>query len=193
MRTLNATVQSQLDAGRVSIRQLVKISLGSGDYGFAMSVQPITFSGLEYKALGLIEVSDLRLAPGTSADDFTVVLPASVDDGMIPAVLDGFFSEAYTDRAVTIIDAYLNVDTNALITGITMRSGYIEHVQLLRNVDGGSRFEVECGSRAIDYSRRNGRLSSDVDQKRRSSGDKFFEHTNQAGRTQLYWGRVKPS
>jgi hypothetical protein len=193
MRTLNATVEAQLAAGRVSIRQLVKLSLGSGDYGFAMSVQPITFSGLEYKPLGVIEVSDLRLAPGTTADDFTVVLPASVEDGMLPAVLDGFFSEAFTDRPVSIIDAYLNVDTGALITGITMRSGYIDHVRLLRNVEGGSRFEIECTSRAIDYSRRNGRLSSDLDQRRRSSGDKFFEHTNQTGRTQLYWGRVKPS
>jgi hypothetical protein len=193
MRTLNATVEAQLAAGRVSIRQLVKLSLGSGDYGFAMSVQPITYSGLEYKPLGVIEVSDLRLAPGTTADDFTVVLPASVDDGMLPAVLDGFFSEAFTDRPVSIIDAYLNVDTGALITGITMRSGYIDHVRLLRNVEGGSRFEIECTSRAIDYSRRNGRLSSDLDQRRRSSGDKFFEHTNQTGRTQWYWGRVKPS
>jgi hypothetical protein len=193
MRTFNATVQGQLDAGRVSIRQLVKVSLGSGDYGFAMSVQPITFSGLEYQALGLIEVSDIRLAPGTSADDFTVVLPASVEDGMIPAVLDGFFSEAFTDRPITIIDAYLNADTGALITGITMRYGYIDFVRLLSNVEGGDRFEVECTSRAIDYSRRNGRLSNDLDQKRRSAGDKFFEHTNQTGRTQLYWGRAKPS
>jgi hypothetical protein len=193
MRTLNATVEAQLAAGRVSIRQLVKLSLGSGDYGFAMSVQPITYSGLEYKPLGVIEISDLRLAPGTTADDFTVVLPASVEDGMLPAVLDGFFSEAYTDRPVSIIDAYLNADTGALITGITMRSGYIDHVRLLRNVESGSRFEIECTSRAIDYSRRNGRLSSDLDQRRRSSGDKFFEHTNQTGRTQLPWGRAKLS
>jgi hypothetical protein len=191
MRTFNATVQGQLDAGRVSIRQLVKLTLGSGDYGFALSVQPITFSGLEYKALGVIDVSDLDFSTGTSANDFTIRLPASTDDGMLPAVLDGFFVEDYRDRPVTVIDAYLNADTGALITGITVKYGYIDQVRLVRNVDGGAWYELECLSRAIDYSRRNGRLANDVDQKRRSAGDKFFEHTAQTGRVQVYWGRVK--
>jgi hypothetical protein len=191
MRTFNATVQGQLDAGRVSIRQLVKLELGSGSYGFALSVQPITFSSLEYKALGLIEVSDLRLAPGTTADDFTVRLPASTDDGMLPAVLDGFFSEDYRDRPVILYDAYLHADTGALITAIEMRRGLIDQVRLIRNVDGGASYELECVSRAIDYSRRNGRLANDVDQQRRASGDRFFSHTAQTGRVQIYWGRVK--
>jgi hypothetical protein len=191
MRSINATVETQLAAGRVSIRQLVKLELGSGSYGFALSVEPITFSSLEYKALGIIEVSDLRLAPGTSADDFTIRLPASTDDGMLPAVLDGFFAEDYRDRPVTIYDAYLNADTGALITAIEMRRGYIDQVRLIRNVDGGAAYELECLSRAIDYSRRNGRLASDVDQQRRSSGDRFFSHTAQTGRVQVYWGRVR--
>jgi hypothetical protein len=191
MRSINATVETQLAAGRVSIRQLVKLSLGSGDYGFAQSVQPITYSALEYKALGLIDVSDLRLAPGTSADDFTVRLPASTDDGMLPAVLDGFFAEDYRDRPVTIYDAYLHADTGALVTAIEMRRGLIDQVRYTRNVDGGATYELECLSRAIDYSRRNGRLASDVDQQRRSSGDRFFEHTAQTGRVQIYWGRVR--
>jgi hypothetical protein len=141
MRSINATVTSQLAAGAFSIRQLVKLELGGGTYGFALSVQPITYSALEYKALGLIDVSDVRMAYGTSADDFTIRLPASTDDGMLPAVLDGY--------------------------------------------------ELECLSRAIDYSRRNGRLASDVDQQRRSSGDRFFSHTAQTGRVQVYWGRVR--
>lgn len=191
MRTFNATVQAQLDAGRVSIRQLVKLGLASGEYGFALSVQPITFSGLEYKALGIIDVSDLDFSTGTSANDFTIRLPASTDDGMLPAVLDGFFAEDYRDRPVTVIDAYLNADTGALITGITVKYGYIDQVRLVRNVDEGSWYELECLSRAIDYSRRNGRLANDVDQKRRSAGDKFFEHTAQTGRVQIPWGRVR--
>ena len=191
MRTINATVSSQLAAGAVSIRQLVKFSLGSGEYGFALSVQPITFSGLEYKALGVVDVSDIRLAPGTSADDFTVRLPASTDDGLLPAVLDGFFAEDYRDRPVTLYDAYLNADTGALITAIEMRRGYIEQVRLIRNVDGGAVYELECLSRAIDYSRRNGRLANDVDQQRRSTGDRFFSHTAQTGRVQIYWGRAR--
>jgi hypothetical protein len=191
MRTFNATVQAQLDAGRVSIRQLVKITLGSGDYGFALSVEPITYSALEYKALGIVDVSDVQFSSGTSANDFTIRLPASTDDPLLPAVLDGFFTEDYRDRPVTVIDAYLNADTGALITGITVKYGYIDQVRLLRNVDDGSWYELECLSRSIDYSRRNGRLANDVDQKRRSSGDKFFEHTAQTGRVQIYWGRVK--
>lgn len=191
MRTFNATVAAQLAAGRVSIRQLVKLGLGSGEYGFALSVEPITYGGLEYKALGIVDVSDVDFSIGTSANDFTIRLPASTDDDRLPAVLDGFFVEDYRDRPVTVIDAYLHADTGALITGITTKYGYIDQVRLIRNVDGGSWYELECLSRAIDYSRRNGRLANDVDQKRRSAGDKFFEHTAQSGRVQIYWGRVK--
>jgi hypothetical protein len=191
MRTIDSTVTSQLAAGRFSIRQLVKLELGSGSYGFALSVQPITYSSLEYKALGVIDVSDVRMAYGTSADDFTIRLPASTDDGMLPAVLDGFFVEDYRDRPVTLYDAYLHIDTGALITAIEMRRGYIDQVRLVRNVDGGSVYELECLSRAIDYSRRNGRLANDVDQQRRSSGDRFFSHTAQTGRVQIYWGRAR--
>ena len=191
MRSFNATVTTQLAAGRVSIRQLVKLGLGSGEYGFALSVQPITYSALEYKALGIIDVSDLDFNTGTSANDFTIRLPASTDDPMLPAVLDGFFVEDYRDRPVTVIDAYLNADTGALITGITVKYGYIDQVRLARNVDGGAVYEVECLSRAIDYSRRNGRLANDIDQQRRSASDRFFSHTTQIGRVQVYWGRVK--
>jgi hypothetical protein len=191
MRSINATVTAQLAAGAFSIRQLVKLELGGGTYGFALSVQPITYSALEYKALGVIDVSDVRMAYGTSADDFTIRLPASTEDGLLPAVLDGFFAEDYRDRPVTLYDAYLHIDTGALITAIEMRRGYIDQVRYTRNVDGGAVYEVECLSRAVDYSRRNGRLANDVDQKRRSSGDKFFEHTAQTGRVQVYWGRVR--
>lgn len=191
MRTINATVETQLAAGRFIIRQLVKLELGGGTYGFALSVQPITYSALEYKALGLIDISDLGASVGTSAQDFTVRLPASTDDGMLPSVLDGFFAEDYRDRPVTVYDAYLHADTGVLVTAIEMRRGLIDRVRYSRNVDGGATYELECLSRAIDYSRRNGRLASDIDQQRRSSGDRFFSHTAQTGRVQIYWGKVK--
>jgi hypothetical protein len=191
MRTIDSTVSAQLAAGLFSIRQLIRLELGSGAYGLAVSVQPIVFGGLTYEPLGAVEVSDLQFAPGTSALDFTLKLPASSDDATLPSILTNLFSEDYRDRPVRLFDAYLHSSTGALITAIEIRRGYIDHIRHISEPEEGALYEVECLSRAIDYSRRNGRLANDLDQKRRSSGDKFFEHATQTGRVQIYWGRVK--
>jgi hypothetical protein len=191
MRTINSTVESQLESGRFSIRKLIKLALGSGNYGLALSIQPITFTGLEYKALGILGDSSIEFSSGTSAQDFTLMLPQSVEGDASPEILRNFFYEDYRDRPVSIYDAYLNVDTGDLITAIEIRRGYIDRVRYTETEENGAVYELECFSRAIDYSRRNGRLANDVDQQRRSSGDRFFSHTAQTGRQQIYWGRVK--
>jgi len=192
MRSFGTTINNQLDDGRIAVAGLIKFVLGSGSYGFAKSVEPITYSALEYKPLGLISVSDIAYVPGTVAQDFLVRLPASPDDGFTPAVLQGFWSEDYRGRAVTVMDAHFNIDTGALVDVITMRAGYIDQVRMRRTRDGGAVFEAECLSRAIDYSRQNGRLANHEDQQRRSAGDLFYQHLSETGRVQTYWGRNRP-
>ena len=191
MRTIDSTVAAQLAAGRFSIRQLIRLELGSGNYGLAISVQPIVYASLTYQPLGAVDVSDLQFSSGTSAQDFTLRLPASTDDDRLPSVLSGLFAESYRDRPVRLFDAYLHNDTGALITAIEIRRGLIDQVRLVRNFEGGAVYEVECLSRAIDYSRRNGRLANDVDQQRRSASDRFFSHTTQTGRVKVFWGRER--
>lgn len=191
MRSINATISSQLDAGTVIVRELVRISLGSGDYGFVRSVEPITISGLEYKALGILDVSDFEFAAGTNAQPFTIRLPASNDDGRLPAILADLLSEDYRDRPVTVFDAHRNVSTGAYIATLTTRYGRINQLRYVKTKDGGASYVLECLSRAIDYSRRNGRLANDLDQQRRSSGDRFYQHLSSTGRIRIPWGRAK--
>lgn len=192
MRTINSTVSSQLAAGRTIQRELVRLELGSGTYGFAKSVQPITFAGVTYQPVSLISVSGFQFGPGTSAQDFAITLPASNDDGRLPSVLQDIFSEDYRDRPVTVVDAHFNSDTGAIITTIPIRYGYINDL-VFRHSDEGDQYVIECQSRAIDYSRRNGRLCNDLDQQRRYPGDRFFLHLSQTGRVQVYWGKNKES
>jgi len=52
--------------------------------------------------------------------------------------------------------------------------------------------EAMCFSRSLDYGRKNGRLASHANQKRRSATDKFREHAATAGKQEVYWGRKKP-
>lgn len=190
MRTINSTVSSQLSAGRTIQRELVRFSLGSGTYGFVRGIDKVTFAGVTYEPNGIIDISSLGFGPGTSAEGFSIIMPASNDDGRLPDVLQGLFSEDYRDRPVTVLDAHFNADTGALITTIPIRYGYINDLVYQRGRDG-DQFILECLSRSIDYSRRNGRLCNDLDQQRRYAGDRFFLHLSQTGRVQVYWGKNK--
>lgn len=191
MRTINSTITAQLAAGRVVVRELVRLDLGSGSYGFTNAVEPITHESLTYQPLGLISVDGFAFSPGTSAQSFTVTLPASNDDGRLPTVLQGLFSEDYRDRPVRVIDLHRNADTGAQIAGVEARYGYIKDMVKRRQIGEGDVFVLECLSRAMDYSRRNARMANDLDQQRRATGDRFFEHVSQTARVQLPFGRAR--
>lgn len=191
MRSINATVASQLDAGRIVMRELVRLSLGSGDYGLARSVEPITISGLTYQPLGVMNISAFEFAPGANAQPFSIELPAKNDDGRLPSVLQNLFNEDYRDRPVTVFDAHFNASTGAYITALTTRYGRVNQLSWQRSKEGGAVFVLECLSRAIDYGRRNGRMANDLDQQRRSSGDRFYQHLSTTGRVRIPWGRAK--
>lgn len=191
MRSINSTIAAQLAAGRVVVRQLVRLTLGSGSYGFTNAIEPITYDSLTYQPLGLIAVDGFAFSPGTGAQSFAVTLPASNDDERLPTVLQNMLTEDYRDRPVRVTDLHRNADTGAQITGVDMRFGYIKDLVKRRTRDGGDVFVLDCLSRAMDYSRRNHRMANDLDQQRRSTGDRFFEHVSQTARVQIPFGRAK--
>lgn len=193
MRTINSTIAANLAAGRTIIHGLIRFELASGNYGFARAAQPIVYGGLTYYPGGAFQVSDIAMAPGTAAQQFTISLAMSADDPSVPAVLKSIYNEDYRDRPVYILDAYSNPDTGALIDVITVRRGYIDVLSEKGNTDSGPVLIAECLTRALDYSRRNGRYATNEDQQRRSSGDLFYSHASKTGRVDLPWGREKAS
>jgi hypothetical protein len=191
MITLPSDVLALLDAGRISIRGLIRFDLGSGTYGFVRSVQPLTWSGVTYQPGGLISVSDLDSSMDGSAQAFTVKLAASPDDELTPEVLLTIEAEDYRDRPVTIYDAYFHPDTGGLLHVQALKRGYIDTIDHFDDPEDGYTLEAKCESRALDYTRTNGRRRTVVDQARRAPGDLFFEHAAMRGREVIFWGREK--
>lgn len=188
--TLPSSVINLLDDGRITIIGLIRFDFGTGTYGFAKSVAPITWGGLTFQPGGMIQVSDLVSGTGTSAQQFTIELAASPDDGLTPEVLQQIELEDYRDRPVTIYDAYLHPDTGVLLHVEPLRRGYIDQLRHEES-DEGYKLVAECETRALDYSRSNYRKRNAADQARRAPGDKFYSNAATRGREEIWWGRTK--
>lgn len=188
--TLPSSVINLLDDGRITIVGLIRFDFGTGTYGFAKSATGLTWSGLTYQPGGMIQVSDFISGTGTSAQQFTIELAASPDDGLTPEVLQQIELEDYRDRPVTIYDAYLHPDTGQLLHVEPLRRGYIDQLRHEES-DDGYKLVAECETRALDYSRSNYRKRNAADQARRNPGDKFYLNAATTGRQEYWWGREK--
>lgn len=180
-----------LDAGRTNVRGLIRFDFGTGTYGFIKAMAPFTYSGVTYQPGGIIQVSDLSGASGLSAQQFTITLAASPDDGLTPEVLRTIEAEDYRDRPVTISDAHFHPDTGALVAVQVLRRGYVDVIDHEDDPNAGYALVANCETRALDYTRMNGRKRSDTDQQRRASGDRWFEFASRRGREEVFWGRAK--
>lgn len=190
MIALPSAVMTLLEAGRISIRGLIRFDFGTGTYGFAKSLQPISYNGLTYVPGGVISVTDFSQQTGLSATSFQVTLAASPDDGLTPEVLQTIEAEDYRDRPVTVYDAFFDPDSGALLYVQTMMRGYVDTIDHVDTQAAGYTIIANCESRALDYTRLNGRKRTDLDQQRRQSGDRFFQHASTRGREQIYWGQT---
>lgn len=190
MIALPDEVLELLDSGRISIRGLIRFDFGTGSYGFIKSNAPLEYNGLVYKPSSLITVSDLSSATGLTAQQFVVSLGTSPDDGLTPEVLQTIENEDYRDRPVTIYDAYFHPDTGALLFVQAMIGGYVDTIDHVDSQTTGYSINANCESRALDYTRMNGRKRSDPDQQRRSAGDGFFINAALRGIEEIFWGQV---
>lgn len=190
MKDYPTVVLDLLDEGRISIRGLIRFQFGTGTYGFIKASTPLEYNGLVYQPGGVIAVSDLSSVTGLAAQQFTITLAASPDDGLTPAVLRTIEAEDYRDRPVTIYDAFFHPDTNELLYVETMRRGYVNMIPHKDSQDTGYTITAECETRALDYTRTNGRKRSDLDQRRRNATDGFYQHASLRGREEILWGQA---
>ena len=192
MIILPSDVLALLEAGRTVVRGLIRFEFGTGTYGFIKALTPLTYAGFTYQPGGVISVSDLAASTGRTAQQFTIKLAASPDDGLTPEVLQTIEAEDYRDRPVFIYDAHFHPDTGALVHVQTMRRGYVDTIDHEDDPQGdGYTLVAQCETRALDYTRTNARKRSDADQGRRLAGDMFFEHAAKRGREEIHWGRER--
>lgn len=188
---LSAEVKALYDAGRISTRQMVRVQLGSGIYGFIARREPFTYAGVTYQPFGLIEVSDIGGGTGTAADGgFTLTLAESKQFDLTPEILTEIENEDYRDRPVVVYDAHFHPDSMTLIQVEPVARGYLDVIEHNADDTRGYYLTARCEGRQLDYSRQNGRKRTVADQQRRDPGDRFFEHSATAGRVDIAWGKA---
>ena len=188
---LSTEVKALYDAGRISTRQMVRVQLGSGIFGFIARREPLVYAGVTYQPFGLIEVSDISGGTGTAADGgFTLTLAESKQFDLTPEILTQIENEDYRDRPVVVYDAHFHPDTMALIQVEPVARGYLDVIEHNADETRGYYLTARCEGRQLDYSRQNGRKRTVADQQRRDPGDRFFEHAATAGRVDIAWGKA---
>lgn len=191
MISLPSNVLDLMDQGRTRIRGVILFEFGTGTYGFIKSNAPFIYGGVTYHPGGLISVSNLSSGVGMAANNFTVSLAASPDDGLTPEVLQLIEAEDYRDRPVTIADLHFHPDTDEFLHYEILRRGYCDVIDHDDTVRTGYMLIMSCETRALDYSRTNARFRSPADQQRRNAGDKFFDNSAMRGREEIFWGRER--
>ncbi len=190
---MSPEVQALYNEGRINTRQMLRFQFPSGVYGFISDRSPLVWQGVNYIEFGLIKVSGLEDGNGTSASSsFTLTLAASPDDDLTPETLQKIEDEDYRDAPVTVFDAHFHPDTGALLQVEAVARGYLDTIDHDED-ENGYVLTAQCEGRQLDYSRKNGRVRSVADQQRRAPGDRFFEHAGNAGRKEVFWGRLASS
>lgn len=188
MITLPTIVTDMLEAGRLSLRTLIRFELDSGPTGLWNDTFPVTTGGCNYTGIGgNIEVGQIGGQEGLSSEGVEITI-----SGLAPAartVLDGI---AWHQRPVVVYDGYLDDAGNVLHVEAAF-SGFMD--ALVEQDAAGETFSlrltVEGNNREL--SRSNGRTRSDSDQRQINATDGFFKHAaNATVDVEITWGRKGP-
>lgn len=189
MRTFNAQIAADLEAGRVVKRELVEFQLGGGTLRYVKDDEPRQWNSETWHPGAFLSVSEINRESGLSASTFTVQLSASEDDALTPAELKTYYTYDWNDRKVVIRDLFLDPDTGEIITAEPLIQGYVDRVRWMQTRDEGALIAIDCADRSMDFFRKNDRMANDADQRLRNADDKFFEHAATIGQQNFWWGR----
>jgi len=191
VKQFSTEVRKLLAKGETAVRGMIRFDFGTGTYGFIKAASPFEYGGLTYQPGGIIRVSNLTERVGGEAEQFTLTLAAAPDAGLTPEVLRTIEQEDYRDQRVTIYDAHFHPRTNALLLVEPRKRGYLDVIDHEEDPDEGYRLVATCESRALDYSRTNGRKRTTEDQARRAPGDLIYANAGQRGRGEpMNWGSL---
>lgn len=193
MRTINSDILAQYTAGRTSRRGLIELTTATGTLNFTGDNRPWAWNSKTWVPGAFISVTDIVLSTGFSASAFTLQMALSPDDPQVPAELLDIYSLDLRDRAVAVYDMHVNPDTGAVISAEIRFNGRVDRVTVVTGGSAGRVANIECLTLALDYGRRNGRMATREDQRRRSATDKFLDHAALTGVEQVWWGRRPPS
>lgn len=179
-----------LARGRVVDRGLLLLDLGSGPYGFWTGLGPFVYGGVTYVGAGsLIAVEGIRGASDLSAVPVVARLTAIPNTDLTPDLLATIEAEVYHQRPVTIMTAYFDPETYALLSVEIEYRGYVDRILHTESVDGQAVLEGHFESRFRDHQRTGYRVRSDTDQRRIDANDDGLRHVTSVATEQVLFGR----
>jgi hypothetical protein len=191
MITFPTAVQTAFNNGQYNLRRMFRFYTGSGVYGFWTGEGTLVHGGVTYYPGALFEVQEPSAAVGDQAEPFSIKLAAIPEYGLSVDLLNQIDTEVWKGKAVTVLLAFLDPATGALLHVEATTEGYMD---TLTKRFGGSSYEIEmkCETASLDSHRETTRLMSDRDQRRIDADDKGLRHGATAAVKKLWFGRTPP-
>lgn len=192
MRTIDASHQAAVNAGRVVTRAAVLFVLGSGSYGFWSGEGPWTFNTVTY--IGAGKLISGRLSVPQSIDGqarfLDLKLSSVPNSDLTPDVLASIEAESYKNRPMRLYEVIFDADTRAQITVRIRFAGQISNIEHEYSVGGGYTLTAHCASRSIDHQRIGFAMRTQEQQLQIDPDDTgSLEYVATVGTEVIPWGR----
>jgi len=190
MQTLPSNIIDLLEAGRLSVRYMLRFELDDGPEGLWNDTYPIAHEGVTYHPMaGNLTFDTLPGTAELASDSVTVVL-----SGLDPNVSSLIETKAWHQRAVVIYRAFMS-DAGTVLDVRAVFAGFLDAATISDASGEMASIELAIESNNRELNRSTGRTRSDNDQRAHGgSTDGFFKYaTAVAIDTDIYWGRKGPT
>lgn len=181
-------VRDLIDAGRFSLRWMIRFDLDTGPSGIWNDTYPLAYESVTYAPLGgNMQFDAIPGSIGLSSDRVQVTVTH-----LLPAITIVIAEEQWSQRPCTLLLAIMDEAGN--VQHVMPRfAGFLDEVEL-SDADGDLiKLTMTIESNNRELNRSSGRVRSDADQRRVLSTDGFFKHVATANSdTNIYWGRKGP-
>lgn len=188
MLSIPLAVQDLVEAGRFSIRWMVRFDLESGPAGIWNDTYAITFEDVPYGPLaGNMDFSEIPGSAELASDKLSIIV-----SNLASAVTTIIASEIWHQRPATLYLAIM--DDAGLVAHVIPRfSGFLDEVEISDAANETATLTLTIESNNRELNRTTGRARSDSDQRRISATDGFFKHAaSAAADVNITWGRRGP-
>lgn len=185
MLTIPSDIANLLNAGRYSLRWMLRVDLDAGPEGLWTGTYPVTIDGVSYApTAGNMLIEPIEASSQLDADQLKVTLT-----GLQSEVTTALGGVAWHQRPATVYLAFLN-DAEAVVHAMPSFSGFIDVLSVQDAADASATIEAVLESNNRELSRSYGRVRSDADQRAVSTGDGFFKYVTAANTdVEINWGR----
>lgn len=185
-RGASASVLTELGNEKNFPVHLMEFHFDSGIIYVTDTNRTISYGGNDYIAFGhLIGFNDIEETHELVVSSLTISL-----SGVDQAYIAKFLLEPYIDRQVKIYKAFLNINTEALVSDpILIFDGRMDSPTISEDPDAGTcTVAVSCTNAWVDFERRPGRKTNHEEQQIWFYGDKGFEFASEITQ-EVKWGR----